>query len=50
MLRDALNVFQSSLRVHLEQEFGVFVNRFGIMRHTVEFYISSASSIVCVLS
>lgn len=45
---DAFNFFQSSLCVHLEQEFVVFVIRFGIMRRTVEVYIRSASSIVRV--
>jgi hypothetical protein len=46
--RDSFNFFQSSLRVHVEQTFGMFVNRFGILWRPLEFDLPRASRIVSV--
>ena len=44
--RDSFNFFQSSLRVHVEQAFGIFVNRFGILWRPLEFELARAIRIV----
>jgi DDE superfamily endonuclease len=44
--RDSFNFFQSSLRVHVEQAFGIFVNRFGILWRPLEFDLPRASRIL----
>jgi DDE superfamily endonuclease len=44
--RDSFNLFQSSLRVHVEQTFGMFVHRFGILWRPLEFDLPRASRIV----
>jgi hypothetical protein len=44
--RDSFNYFQSSFRVHVEQAFGIFVNRFGILWRPLEFDLPKASRIV----
>jgi DDE superfamily endonuclease len=44
--RDSVNFFQPSFRVHVEQAFGIFVNRFGILWRPLEFDLPKASRIV----
>jgi DDE superfamily endonuclease len=44
--RDSFNFFQSSLRVHVEQTFGMFVHRFGILWRPLEFDLPRASRMV----
>jgi DDE superfamily endonuclease len=44
--RDSFNFFQSSLCVHVEQAFGIFVKRFGILWRPLEFDLPRASRIV----
>jgi hypothetical protein len=44
--RDSFNVFQSSLRVHVEPAFGIFVNRFGILWRPLEFDLPRGSWII----
>lgn len=45
--RDSFNFFQSSLRVHVEQAFGVLVNRFGILWRPICYDLCHASRVVC---
>jgi DDE superfamily endonuclease len=44
--RASFKFFQSRFRVHVEQAFGIFVNRFGILWHPLEFDLPKASRIV----
>jgi DDE superfamily endonuclease len=46
--RDSFNFFQSKLRLHVEQKFGMFVDRFDILWRPLEFYLSRTSRIVSV--
>jgi hypothetical protein len=44
--RDAFNFFQSSLRMHVEQSFGILVARFGILWRPIRFSLAVAPRIV----
>jgi DDE superfamily endonuclease len=44
--RDSFNYFQSSFRVHVEQAFGILVNRFGILWRALDFDLPKAGRIV----
>jgi hypothetical protein len=44
--RDSFNFFQSSLRVHVEQTFGMFMHRFGILWRPLEFDLPRSGRIV----
>jgi hypothetical protein len=43
---DAFNFLQSGFRVHVEQAFGIFVKRFGILWRPLEFDLPRASRVV----
>ncbi len=46
LYRDSFNYFHSSLRVHVEQAFGILVERWGILWKPLDFEISSVPRIV----
>jgi DDE superfamily endonuclease len=46
--RDALNYYQSSSRVHVEQAFGILVSRFGILWRILRFKRARAPRILAV--
>jgi hypothetical protein len=44
--KDLFNLYQSSLRIHIEQAFGQLVRRFGILWKPIQFSIHSVLSLV----
>lgn len=48
LCRDVFKFFQSSLRVHVEQAFGISLNRFGVLWRPLEYDLRWSYGIVCV--
>jgi hypothetical protein len=44
--RDAFNFCHSSLRIHVEQSFGIMVARFGILWHSLRFHLPVVPRII----
>ena len=44
--RDAFNFFHSSIRLHVEQAFGILVSRWGVLWTTIRFALRSASKLL----
>lgn len=48
LFRDSFNFFHSSLRIHVEQAFGILVRRWGILWRPISFSIADSLPIVSV--
>jgi DDE superfamily endonuclease len=46
LFRDSFNYFHSSLRIHVEQAFGMLVSRFGVLWKPIRFDITRVAQIV----
>jgi DDE superfamily endonuclease len=46
MSRDAFNFFHSSLRTHVEQAFGILVQRFGILGRKLTFSLRACTLVL----